>query len=66
MKTGKNIVITISPTGDTNIEANGYFGVGCKNDTKAFEAALGSTTEQKLKPEFQQSATTPRQVNQGS
>ena len=48
----KSIEITISPTGEINIEATGFKGSSCEKSTRALEAALGTVTNRKKKPEY--------------
>jgi hypothetical protein len=51
-KMAAEIIVTISPTGDTKVEVEGGSGGSCTNLTKGLEEALGKTTEQTYKPEF--------------
>ena len=54
--------MTIDLDGNTNIEAQGFNGKGCKDSTKAIEQALGTVTNVKQKPEFYAAQTTGGQV----
>jgi hypothetical protein len=58
---GQQIVVTISPEGDTKIEAIGYTGGSCAAATKPLEEALGVVADRKLKPEYHRA---PVAVNQ--
>lgn len=51
---GQQIIVTISPEGDSKIEAVGFKGGACAAATKPLEEALGVVTDRKLKPEFHQ------------
>ncbi len=51
---GKNVTVTISPTGKVKVEANGFNGVGCAEATAQLEKALagGSGFDRVLKPDW--------------
>lgn len=51
----KRIEVTISPKGETKIEAFGYVGDSCRAATKQLESSLGTCSSKSLKPEFYQS-----------
>ena len=60
-----SVIITISPEGETTVEAQGYQGATCKDATRAIESALGTTTNDVKKPEFTQTAAkTTRKATQ--
>jgi hypothetical protein len=48
----RSIQVKISPTGEINVEANGFKGKGCEAATKAIEEALGKPRERIRKPDF--------------
>jgi hypothetical protein len=48
----EQIRITFSPTGETKLEVNGVKGKSCKDLTRAFEKALGTTTKDTETGEF--------------
>jgi hypothetical protein len=50
-----SIEITISPTGETKIDAVGYTGRSCADATKAIEKAIGKTASDERKAEYSQS-----------
>ena len=52
----KQILITISPTGKTNVETRGFAGEECRAASKPLEQALGLTVHEQLMPEFHQTA----------
>ncbi|SFR12456.1 DUF2997 domain-containing protein [Desulfoscipio geothermicus] len=47
---GKEIIITVSPDGNVNIEAQGYQGRECIKATASFEKDLGIVEKRKFKP----------------
>ena len=46
------IVISISPSGDVTVEAQGYRGSTCEDATKDIESALGVTESRKRTSEY--------------
>ena len=63
----KTIVITVSPTGETQLETKGFAGAECRTASQFLEAALGASTKEQLTLEFHQAAsTTETQVHQRS
>lgn len=48
----KQLLITVTPTGEVSIEATGFKGKGCEAATRAIEAALGTVQQRKKKPEY--------------
>jgi hypothetical protein len=46
------ILITISPTGETHLETRGYSGPACLQATRTLEAALGLRQSDALTAEF--------------
>lgn len=52
----ETVIVTVSLTGETKVEATNVVGSGCQALTKGIEQALGATTGDKRKPEFLQSA----------
>ncbi len=58
----KQIEITVSPTGEIEIDAIGFKGSDCEQATKFLEDALGVVAQKHKKPEFhQQNVTKPQQ-----
>lgn len=47
-----NIIVKISPTGDTSVEVEGGSGQSCMNLTSFLEQALGTSKGSEYKPEF--------------
>ncbi len=52
------VIIDITPDGETTVEARGFQGVQCKDATSALERALGTTTKDVKKPEYRQAKIT--------
>jgi hypothetical protein len=52
----KTIIVTVSSTGETTVEAEGFKGKGCEAATKAVEEALGKRTGRRYKKEYTQAA----------
>ncbi|GJL61686.1 MAG: hypothetical protein NPIRA04_03400 [Nitrospirales bacterium] len=46
------ITISISPTGDVTVKAQGYRGSTCEDATKTLEVALGVTDDRKRTLEY--------------
>ncbi len=59
----ERLIITVSPTGDVSIEAQGYKGKSCEDATKFLETALGQRTDQTKKPEYHQEVGGSSQQN---
>ena len=61
----KTIEIIISPTGQSRVETKGFTGAECRDASRFIEQAIGQQTNEILKAEFHQSATTQQQIQQG-
>jgi hypothetical protein len=48
------IEVTVSPTGDINIEGVGFKGADCEQATEYLEEALGTVSKKVKKPEYHQ------------
>jgi len=46
------ITVTVSPTGATRVETNGFTGTSCRDATRALETALGVREHEQLTSEF--------------
>ena len=57
----RRIVVRVSPTGDIQVEAEGYQGKGCEAATQAIEQALGKRTGRTLKPEHRHGGVSVQQ-----
>lgn len=56
----EEIEITIAPNGDVTVEGKGISGPDCRALTKEIEAALGTVTATKLKPEYHRTRVAKR------
>ena len=57
----RRILVRVSPTGDIQVEAEGYQGKGCEAATQAIEQALGKRTGRTLKPEHRHAGVSVQQ-----
>ena len=48
----KTIEITISPTGESRVETQGFTGSSCREASGLIEQALGRVTSERLTAEF--------------
>ncbi len=46
------VIIDITPDGETTVEAQGFHGAQCTDATRAIERALGKTVKDVKKPEY--------------
>jgi hypothetical protein len=58
----KQIIVTVTPEGEVQIEAVGFKGNACESATKAIEQALGVKKGFKKKPEYYASNTTTQRI----
>jgi hypothetical protein len=56
----KTIEVVVSPNGQTKLETKGFAGSACRDASKLLEAALGTTTEERLSAEYYQTTTEER------
>lgn len=56
----EQILVTVDPQGNSQVEARGVPGPGCQHLTAAIERALGRTVENRTTPEYHQQATQPQ------
>jgi len=61
----KTIEILVGPDGKSQVETKGFVGSECREASRFFEQALGKQVDERLKPEFHQTATTQQQTRQG-
>jgi len=57
----RRILVRVSPTGDIQVEAEGFQGKGCEASTREIEQALGKRTSRTLKPEHRQGSVSIQQ-----
>tara|TARA_R110002167_G_scaffold229608_1_gene434832 strand:- start:58 stop:252 length:195 start_codon:yes stop_codon:yes gene_type:complete len=60
----KTIHITISPSGETKVETNGFSGGECREASQFLEAALGEKRSEKLTGEFYANHSQPENQSQ--
>lgn len=48
----KSIIVSVTPTGEVTVEADGFKGKGCEAATKAIQEALGKTKTDVKKKEY--------------
>ncbi len=51
------VIVSVSLTGEVEIEVNGVKGKGCDALTKPLEKALGTNSNKQRKPEYLQNET---------
>ena len=56
--TTKTIEITISPTGESRVETQGFTGSRCREASRLIEQALGRVTNERFTAEFYAANTT--------
>jgi hypothetical protein len=57
----RRILVRVSPTGDIQVEAEGFHGKGCEAATQAIEQTLGKRTSRTLKPEHRHGGVSVQQ-----
>lgn len=60
----KQMIITISPAGETSLETSGFSGAACQDATRDFERALGVAGEETLTQEYYNAGTEEETVNE--
>ena len=63
--TSKTIEIIVAPNGQSKVETKGFTGSECREASRFIEQAIGQQTNEILKSEFHQTATTQQQIEQG-
>jgi hypothetical protein len=61
----KIIEIIIAPNGQSRIETKGFAGSECRQASQFIGRALGQQSDELLKAEFYQTATSQQQVKEG-
>ena len=61
----KTIEIIVAPDGQTRVETRGFTGSECRQASEFIERSLGQQTNELLKAEFYQSASSQQQVTEG-
>lgn len=60
----KTIEIIVAPNGQTRVETKGFVGSDCRQASQFIERALGQQTDELLKSEFYQTATTQQHMKE--
>jgi len=58
------VIITVSPSGQSKVETRGLAGSSCQDATREIERALGKTTEDQKKLEYVQASQTRQEMRQ--
>lgn len=61
----RTIEIIVAPNGQARVETRGFVGTDCRQASQFIERALGQQTDELLKSEFHQTATSRQQIQQG-
>lgn len=64
--TNQTIEVTVSPTGETNIQTKGFAGASCREASKLIERALGIVQSDTPTAEMHQAQTTNQALRQGN
>ena len=62
----KTIEIVVAPDGQTRVETRGFNGSECRQVSQFIEQALGQQTDELLKAEFYQTASSEQRVQEGA
>ena len=62
----KIIEITVSPTGQTDVQTKGFVGGDCRDASRFIEEALGQRVSETLTAEFHQTAQQQQAVQQSA
>ena len=62
----QTIEVVIAPNGETRVETKGFTGASCRVASEFIERALGTSTSERLKPEFYQTTQAPQHLQEGS
>lgn len=61
----KTIEIIVAPNGQTRVETKGFVGSDCRQASQFIKRALGQQTDELLKAEFHQTATSQQHLKEG-
>ena len=59
------IEVIISPTGETQVQTNGFTGSSCRDASRFLEEALGARTGEQLTSEFFADQTVQQRAQEG-
>ena len=62
----KTIEITVSPTGQTNVQTKGFVGGECRDASRFIEEALGQHVSETVTAEFHQNVQQQQVVQQSA
>ncbi len=62
----KRIEITVSPTGETQLETKGFSGASCQQASRFLEQALGTVASEQRTAEFYAATTQQRRTQLGN
>ena len=62
----QTIEVVVAPNGETRVETKGFSGASCRGASEFIERALGTSTRERLKPEFYQSTQAQQHLQEGS
>jgi hypothetical protein len=62
----EQIIVIVAPDGSTRVETKGYQGSSCKDASAFIEKALGVKESETLKPEYHQSGSVARKLENRS
>ena len=60
----KTIEIIVAPNGQTRVETKGFVGSDCRQASQFIKRALGQQTDELLKAEFYQTATSQQHMKE--
>ncbi len=61
----QTIEVVVAPNGETRVETRGFTGASCRTASEFIERALGTSTSERLKPEFYQTTQSQQHVQVG-
>ena len=62
----QTIEVVVAPNGETRVETKGFTGSSCRAASEFIERALGTSTGERLEPEFYQTTRTQQHLQEGS
>ena len=61
----QTIEVVVAPNGETRVETRGFTGASCRTASEFIERALGTSTSERLKPEFHQTTQSQQHLQEG-
>lgn len=62
----QTVEVVVAPNGEARVETKGFTGGSCRTASEFIERALGTSTGERLKPEFYQSTQAQQHLQEGS